>query len=306
MGNMLEIKGLCKSYGDVRAVQGVDFAAAAGALFALLGPNGAGKSTIISICCTHLRPDGGTVRAAGYILGKEDAAIRREIGVVFQEGVLDALLTVRENLLIRGSLYRLRGSAMREAAERAAEAAGAKEFWLRPYGKLSGGQRRRADIARALVHAPRLLFLDEPTTGLDPQTRFAVWETVRRLQAEQGMTVFLTTHYMEEAARADQVVVIDHGTVAAEGTPAQLREQYTTDLMILRALSGRAQVLEERLSGRGLTVRRQGETLTVTLQSTVQSAELLPLCRDEISQAEVRSGTMDDAFLAITGREVRK
>lgn len=222
MEKMMEVHGLMKSYGKVEAVRGIDFYVEKGKLFAFLGPNGAGKSTTIDILSTALKADQGTAVINGYSLGKEDSKIRSSIGVVFQGHHLDDLLTVRENLLSRGSFYGLQGKALHEAVEQAAQEAEVTDFLHRPYGKLSGGQRRRADIARALVNRPQILFLDEPTTGLDAQTRRNVWDRIHELQKEKGMTVFLTTHYMEEAASADYVIVIDHGKIAAKGTRPSL------------------------------------------------------------------------------------
>ena len=207
----IEVSGLIKNYGKIKAVDGIDFSVDSGSLFAFLGPNGAGKSTTIDILCTLLRPDGGRAAINGLEIGRQDEKIRREIGVVFQEGVLDRLLSVRENLMLRGSFYGFRGEELKKRVSDALLKSGAGEFALRKYGQLSGGQRRRADIARALVNSPKILFLDEPATGLDPQTRKSIWDTIRRLQRDNGTTVFLTTHYMEEAEQADYVVVIDAG-----------------------------------------------------------------------------------------------
>jgi multidrug/hemolysin transport system ATP-binding protein len=217
------VENLKKSYGNVKAVNGIDFFVNEGELFAFLGPNGAGKTTTIDIICTLLAPDAGKVSVNGYKLGKNDDKIRQCIGVVFQDSILDNLLTVKENLFTRGSFYGMPQRQLAEAVKKAAEAADILSFINRPYGKLSGGQRRRADIARALVNTPKVLFLDEPTTGLDPQTRKSVWDTIRSLQKDTGMTVFLTTHYMEEAAGADYVAIIDNGLISAKGTPGELR-----------------------------------------------------------------------------------
>ena len=184
MNKAIEVKGLKKSYGRVEAVKGIDFYAEEGKLFAFLGPNGAGKSTTIDIVCTFLKPDEGEVIVDGLVLGQSDAEIRKRIGAVFQDGLLDKRLTIAENLKARGGFYGLKGKALAQAVETTAELCGVSEFLKRPYGKLSGGQRRRCDIARALVHTPKILFLDEPTTGLDPQTRKNIWETIGKIQKE--------------------------------------------------------------------------------------------------------------------------
>lgn len=303
MTKLIEAEGLKKSYGTIHAVRGIDLSVEKGTLFAFLGPNGAGKSTTIEILSAQTAPDAGTVRIGGHILGRDDMAIRAEIGIVFQDSVLDKLLTVRENLMLRGSFYGMKRSALENAAKAAAEAADVTDFLDRPYGKLSGGQRRRADIARALIHTPPLLFLDEPTTGLDPQTRRRVWETVRLLQKERGMTVFLTTHYMEEAAQADYIVIMDHGRILAGGTPAELKETYTRD--ILRIAPQKEEALAALLKRCGVRFQKTGGEFVVRLKHTTDAIRILESCREEIAGFEVRRGTMDDVFLNITGTEVR-
>lgn len=231
MSNIIEIKNLRKSYKDVKAVKGIDFYVEEGKLFALLGPNGAGKSTTIDMICTALKPDSGSITVDGKSVGKDDNAIRKEIGIVFQDNFLDPILTVGENISIRGSFYGLKGNELKNAVKKVCETVGITDLMKRPYGKLSGGQRRRADIARALVNTPKILFLDEPTTGLDPQSRQNVWQMITKLQKENNMTVFLTTHYMEEVTDADYVIVIDSGEIVAKGTPATLKEKYAKNYL---------------------------------------------------------------------------
>lgn len=303
MNKIIEVTGLKKAFGPVQAVNGIDFYVESGKLFSFLGPNGAGKSTTIDILCTFLKPDDGCVLVDGHRLGKEDDAIRGTIGAVFQDGLLDGLLTVEENLTIRGGLYGLKGRALKEAVRTAAEAVGVADLLKRPYGRLSGGQRRRCDVARALVHAPKILFLDEPTTGLDPQTRKSVWESIKKLQQQKAMTVFLTTHYMEEAASSDFVMVLDHGKIAVKGTPAQLRERYTSDRLTL-VCADRPRV-EALLRERGLTFTAAADQLFVSLPMTMDALPLLEACKDAITGFEMIKGTMDDAFIAITGQEIR-
>lgn len=303
MEKIIEVDALKKSYGAVQAVKGLDFYAERGKLFAFLGPNGAGKSTTIDILCTILAPDAGEVVIDGHVLGKDDSAIRKSIGVVFQDNLLDPLLTVQENMRVRGGFYKKSRTELDQAIIWASRVADVGDFLNRPYGKLSGGQRRRADIARALIHTPSILFLDEPTTGLDPQTRRSVWDCVRMLQRDTGLTVFLTTHYMEEAADADYVVVIDDGLIAAKGTPAQLREQYASDRIKLTPLD--APALEAALAGQGLAFTRVAERYEVRLVATMEALPVLDRVRGLISGFEVVSGTMDDAFIGITGREMR-
>ncbi len=304
LSKIIEVSGLHKSYGDVQAVKGLDFYIESGKIFAFLGPNGAGKSTTIDIICTFLRPDSGRVVVDGHVLGEEDNAIRSVIGAVFQDSLLDNLLTVRENLEIRGGFYGLRGRALRGAVENAARVAGVSEILKRPYGKLSGGQQRRCDIARALVHTPKILFLDEPTTGLDPQTRKIVWETVTALQRDSGMSVFLTTHYMEEAAGADFVIVIDDGNIVAKGTPSALKEAYTTDKLALSCAD--AENVRAVLEGEALSYTQEADRILVPIPSTLSALPILQKVEDFISGFEVTTGTMDDAFIAITGKEIRE
>lgn len=304
MEKILEVFDLKKSYGSVQAVKGISFYVEKGGLFAFLGPNGAGKSTTIDILCTLLETDGGSATIDGHRISKEDGKIRSTIGVVFQDSLLDPLLTVKENLSIRGGLYGLTRSELGRSIEQAARWTDVTEFLNRPYGKLSGGQRRRADIARALINKPTILFLDEPTTGLDPQTRKNIWQTIRKLQQENNMTVFLTTHYMEEAADADYVIVIDDGLIAAKGTPTELRMRYSSDLLKLRGKS--ASSLKAHLDERKLDYTQQGDLFTLTLSDTLEALPILDHCRDLLENVEIMSGSMDDAFIGITGKEIRQ
>jgi multidrug/hemolysin transport system ATP-binding protein len=301
---IIKVNNLKKSYGKVRAVRGIDFHVNKGELFAFLGPNGAGKTTTIDIICTLLKPDSGTVFVNNYELGKQDNQIRKNIGVVFQDNILDDILTVRENLYTRGSFYGMSSKDLSAAVEKAAEAADVKSFFNRRYGRLSGGQRRRADIARALVNTPKILFLDEPTTGLDPQTRKSVWETIRNLQKRTEMTVFLTTHYMEEAAKADYVAIIDNGIISAKGTPSDLRAKYSTDTLRLvpKELNTLAGLLKK--DGIGFTI--SGDSLFIEISKTLDSLPLVSKVKNLISDFEVLTGSMDDAFVKITGHAIRE
>ncbi|MGZ9584679.1 ATP-binding cassette domain-containing protein [Paenibacillus marinisediminis] len=304
MNKIIEVTNLKKSYGQVEAVKGIDFYVERGSLFAFLGPNGAGKSTTIDIICTLLEPDSGSVVIDGHKLGHDDNQIRSKIGVVFQDSLLDPLLTVHENLQVRGGFYGISKEDLKTAIQLALEAAGATEFKNRPYGKLSGGQRRRADIARALINTPKILFLDEPTTGLDPQTRKSVWETIQKLQKEKGMTVFLTTHYMEEAANADYVTIIDHGKISAQGTPYELKEQFSADFLKMIPLD-RDQLLAA-LQSNDISYGCTGEIVSIKLSNTMEAIAILNQCEPYISSFEVTRGTMDDVFIHITGGEIRE
>lgn len=305
MKTAIEIENLSKSYGSLKAVDNVSFYVEQGSLFAFLGPNGAGKSTTISILNTFLKPDSGNVRIGGRALGKDDSKIRNEIGAVFQESLLDPLLSVKDNLTFRGSFYGLRGKALKEAVSNAAEKTGVTEFLSRPYGKLSGGQRRRADIARALLNTPKILFLDEPTTGLDPQTRLAVWETVQKLQKDSGITVFLTTHYLEEAENADYVVIMDGGKIAAKGTPVELKTEYVSDILRLYPINEKSADLKNLLKNHGINFTVAKDSLQIPIASTFSALPLIEQTREYIFDYEVHKGTMDSLFVAVTGKEIR-
>ena len=304
MNHIIEVAGLKKSYGQVQAVKGLDFYVEAGKIFAFLGPNGAGKSTTIDIICTFLKADAGTVEVDGHLLGRDDNAIRRSIGAVFQDGLLDPLLTVSENLHIRAGFYGLRGKRLEQTIREIAQRMGIEEIMKRPYGKLSGGQRRRCDIARALVNTPKILFLDEPTTGLDPQTRKSVWETITKLQHDTGMTIFLTTHYMEEAAEADYVIVIDNGSIVAKGMPSDLKERFTSDKLTFTTKEPEA--LAARLAAAGLVPEVVANRVTLKVANTLAALPLLETYKESITGFTVTTGTMDDAFIAITGKEIRE
>lgn len=304
MEKIIEIHGLKKSYGPIEAVKGIDFYVEKGSLFAFLGPNGAGKSTTINMINTVLKPDAGSAVIGGYVLDKDDSKIRAILGNVFQEGVLDNRLTVKENLTIRGSLYIKNTRDLTKAVDEAAEKSGVLPYFKRLYGELSGGQKRRVDIAKALVNTPQILILDEPTTGLDPQTRLNIWETLEDLRKETGITIFLTTHYMEEAGRADYVVVIDKGVIIAGGTPADLKEQYSSDQLIVH--THLTEKVTEIVSGMGYSYKIKGDIVMIPLESTLKAIPLIESLKEMISGFQVIEGSMDDAFINITGEEMRE
>lgn len=306
MSKVITVSSLAKSFGKVQAVKGIDFSVEEGVLFAFLGPNGAGKSTTIDILCTLTRYDSGKVTIAGYDLDKDAEQIRNSIGVVFQDNLMDKNLTARENLMIRAGFYHKTKAARKTAVENATQYAEITEFMDRKYGSLSGGQRRRVDIARALLNTPRILFLDEPTTGLDPQTRKHIWQTVERLQKENKMTIFLTTHYMEEAAKADYIVIIDDGRIVAQGTPYEMKEKYSYEHIRLKAKKGQEKSLQRYLDERKVQWEVKTDYMDVRIGSTLEALPLLHPVRDQIESFEVLYGTMDDVFLNITGKELRE
>ncbi|MEA4973632.1 MAG: ABC transporter ATP-binding protein [Candidatus Metalachnospira sp.] len=304
MNKIIEVLNLHKSYGNLEAVKDISFYVEQGKLFSFLGPNGAGKSTTIDILCTLMNYNSGEITIDGLDLRNDSQSIRQIIGVVFQDSVLDSLLTVRENLVIRAGFYTSDKAKITKAVYEAAQATELNEFIDRPYGKLSGGQRRRADIARALINTPKILFLDEPTTGLDPQTRQSIWNAIKQLQVKTGMTIFLTTHYMEEAAESDYVIVLDHGEIAAKGTPVELKTRYATDSLRLAVSDEPA--LRQVLDDLKLDYTILAGQFIVNLPNTMNALPILDKCRDYISSFQVLQGTMDDAFIGITGKELRQ
>ncbi len=290
----LEIDNIVRSFDGFRAVDGISFSVPEESFTAFLGPNGAGKSTTISMVCSLLAPDSGTIRVLGR--DSRDPESRRRIGVVFQNPMLDGRLTVRENLAVRGAMYGL--DDVDRATEDALNAADCAEFADRRYGTLSGGQRRRADIARALVHSPGILILDEPTSGLDPHTRQVIWNSVRRLNREKGITVLLTTHYMEEASGADDIVIVNRGRIVARGTPEELKERYSRDRMTLVPTDLGA--AEDALGSAGVEYSVDRGVVTVPLRSTMDALPVIDILRGCIESFEVRTGTLDEAFVSIT------
>ncbi len=299
--NIIEAEGLFKSYGETHAVRGLSFSVERGSVFSFLGVNGAGKSTTINILCSILKKDAGSVRISGFDLDSDPTEIKRRVGVVFQKTVLDDKLTVRENLLTRASFYGISGKSWRRRLQELDEMLSLKDILDRPFGKLSGGQRRRADIARGLIHTPELLFLDEPTTGLDPQTRLTVWETVQRLRHETQMTVFLTTHYMEEADGADRVMIIDQGQIAADGTPQALKNAYSHSSL---KLYGDRAALERGLREAGIEAQEGENCLLIPCKNADEAKAFLAKYPALAADFEYVKGSMDDVFLAVTGRSL--
>lgn len=297
---IIEVRQLQKSYKDVKAVNGIDFYVEEGELFAFLGLNGAGKSTTIDMLCTFLKPDRGSIKINNYEVGKDDEKIKSLVGVVFQESVLDELLTVKENLITRSKLYNMSKDEFNKNLEEIADITGIREIINRQYRKLSGGQRRRVDIARALINKPKILFLDEPTTGLDPKTRKNVWDMIRTLQKDNNMTVFLTTHYMEEASKADYIVVMDKGVIAAKGTTDELKEKYAKDKMIIYFDDEKSDFIENYLKENNYEFFIQNNNITIEINTTLESIKIIDDCRIYINSFEVIKGSMDDVFLNIT------
>lgn len=301
MQNAIEVRNLRKCYKDIEAVKGIDFSVEKGSFFALLGVNGAGKTTTIQIIATLLKKTSGEVAVNGHRVDSQDHMIRKDIGVVFQGSMLDKYLTVKENIINRGVLYGLTVSEVLSRLHELAHKIGVADILNRRYGRLSGGQKRRADILRALINKPKILILDEPTTGLDPYTRKCVWDTLRQLKQQSGLTLFLTTHYMEEAAQADLIVIMDSGEIKASGTPEQLRLAYSRDKLML--VSRNTQPLATLLQSKMIDFNMGKDQIAIPLPDSFSALGILEQIREHIDGFEVVRGTLDDVFVNLTGHE---
>lgn len=300
MDDVIVVKNLEKSYKDVKAVKNISFNVKKGSLFAFLGLNGAGKSTTINILCSILKKDRGTIYIDGLDIDKHPDEIKSKIGIVFQKSVLDMELTVQQNLYSRASLYRMPSKAVKERIVYLTEILDLKELLHRPYGKLSGGQKRRIDIARALIHKPQILFLDEPTTGLDPNTRMAVWETLERLLETTDFTIFLTTHYMEEVLKADYAVILDEGRIVAEGTPDVLKEKYATDM--LRVILPQTDKVNQLMHREKLRYQYKNGAYLIAVSNAKEAIGLVNKHAKLFVDIEIIKGNMDQVFLNATGK----
>ena len=297
---MILIEHLSKYYGKVKAVDDISFKVKKGELFAFLGVNGAGKSTTIGVISASHKKDTGKVFVGGIDIDANTEAIKRDIGVVFQNSVLDKALSVKANLENRAALYGIGGAAFKKRLNELIALLDFADILNRPVGKLSGGQRRRIDIARALIHSPKLLILDEPTTGLDPQTRTMLWGVIERLRKETDMTVLLTTHYMEEAANADNVVIIDGGKIIAEGTPLELKNKYTGDFISLYNVS------ESEVELLGKPYEKIADGYKISVKDTNEATNLIIGYPQIFRDYEIIKGRMDDVFLSVTGKRLEE
>ncbi|MDA3931166.1 MAG: ABC transporter ATP-binding protein [Tenericutes bacterium] len=296
----IQVKNLVKSYGDLTAVKNISFDVEKDSFFAFLGPNGAGKTTTIKIISTLLEKNEGDIKIFGLKLDKDNQQIRKEIGVVFQNNMLDDLLTVRENLLIRASFYGYNKDRFEERLLEINDYIHFNDFLDQRYSNLSGGQRRKADIARALLHWPSLLILDEPTTGLDPKSRKDIWNLINKLRDEKNMTIFLTTHYMEEVKDANKVVIIDQGEIIATGSSEDLRLKYSNDRLKMIPKNSLFEVLDKNNQAyeiiNGLAV--------IILENCFNGIDLVNKYKNHIKDFEIIRGDMDDVFVNITGRKL--
>ena len=298
MRNIIEIENLDKSFQDVHAVNDLSLCVKEGELFAFLGVNGAGKSTTISIMCGMLAKDSGKVYIDGKDVDGDMREIAKELGVVFQNTVLDEKLSVKDNLLSRASLYGITGKVAKDRISELAKLLDFEDILGRTFGKLSGGQKRRVDVARALLHKPKILILDEPTTGLDPEARKTLWSVVTSLRKNENMTVFLTTHYMEEAADADYVVILDSGKISAKGTPLELKNAYAGDFVTIYNAD------ESGVRALGLPCENIRDAIRVAVKDTAQARDLILNNPQLFSDFEITKGKMDDVFLAVTGKKL--
>ena len=302
---VIQVRGLAKRYGAIEAVRGIDLEVRRGEIFGFLGPNGAGKSTTISILCTLLKASEGTATVAGHDVARDPHAVRQSIGLIFQEPSLDDQLTARENLQFHALVYGVPRAERRRRIEESLRTVELLERAESPVRTFSGGMRRRLEIARGILHTPEVLFLDEPTQGLDPQTRANIWEHLQRLRRDRDLTMFMTTHYMDEAEWCDRIAIIDHGRIVALGTPQELKARVGGDVVTLSTDDdGRAAVeIAERLSVTP-TVDGAGLHLEVA-DGAAFVPRLIGALGVPVRSVTVRRPSLDDVFLKLTGHAIR-
>lgn len=298
MKNIIEINNLCKTFGELKAVQDLTLSVREGELFAFLGINGAGKSTTINIMCGQLSKDSGEIIIDGYNLDESLDLVKNEIGIVFQSSVLDASLSVYDNLESRAALYGIIGTDYNKRLDELADILEFKDILNKTVRNLSGGQRRRIDIARALIHKPKILILDEPTTGLDPKTRKLLWNVISNFRKNENMTIFLTTHYMEEAVESDYIVIIDNGRIISEGTPHDLKNTYTQDYITIYGVNED----EIRKLSPNYEVVKNGYRISIS--NTKEATDMITKHPELFVDYEITKGRMDDVFLAATGKKL--
>lgn len=298
MEEAIHISHLFKSYAEAKAVNDLNMKVHQGEFFAFLGENGAGKSTTIHIMTCQLKKDSGSIRILNHDIDQDADSVKKSIGVVFQDSYLDKELTVKDNLETRASLYRIYKKELKERIEELNQLIEFKSLLKKTVGKVSGGQRRKIDIIRALLHKPRILILDEPTTGLDPQTRRHIWNALSKLRKEQNMTIFLTTHYMEEAESADEILILNRGKVAAFGSPSELKRRYSKDSLNLY------QVNEADVRKLNLPYRKVQDHYQITVKDSAMVTDLILKQSEIFRDYEIIKGNMDDVFLSVTGKKM--
>ena len=302
--NSIEVRNFSKKFGDFTAVDNISFDVEQGTIFAFLGPNGAGKSTTINTLCTIQEKTEGTLKINGNDVSKQKDLVRNDIGIVFQDSTMDGKLTVEENLKLHCDFYKVPKSEVKERIDFVLDLVDIKSRKKSPVDSLSGGMKRRAEIARGLVHFPKVLFLDEPTTGLDPQTRASVWDYIHKLQKQKNITIFLTTHYMDEAEICNQVAIIDGGKIVAHDTPANLKKKYTSTTMKIK--TNDTDNLKTYMTERSIKHSVDKDLVTIYATSTADVLDITSTFRESIEDIEINKGTLNDVFIAITGKEIRE
>ncbi len=304
MKEVIKISNLTKIYNSnkVIAVDDISFNVYENEFFAFLGVNGAGKSTTINILCTLLEKTKGSIEVCGYNIENDVDKVKDTIGVVFQNGLLDKELSVYDNLYLRGSLFGVNKKELKEKIDFLSKKLSMEKFIDQLYGKLSGGQKRKSDIARALLTNPKILFLDEPTTGLDPQSRKDLWTVINDVKKEFKTTIFLTTHYMEEVNSADRVAIIDNGKILCIDTPENLKSKYSNDIVKLTTNTNNKEVLQEKLNKEKIEYKYLVDTFIITLKDSMSLIDFISENKQYISSLEIKKGDMDSVFLNIVGR----
>jgi ABC-2 type transport system ATP-binding protein len=301
----VEVDSLAKRYGEVQAVKNVSFTIAAGEVFAFLGPNGAGKTTTVSMLCTLAKPSSGRARVAGFDIARQPKGVRRRIGLVFQEQTLDDRLTAEQNLRFHAVLYHVPADQVEQRIARVLRLVALEDRRRDLVSTFSGGMARRLEIARSMLHTPKVLFLDEPTVGLDPQTRALVWEDVMRMRQQEQVTIFLTTHYMDEAEYADRIAIIDYGSLVATGTPDELKREIGADTVELATADN--SLAASRLARAGFRVQSGEDGLIVFAEDgEAVVPRLIEQVGVRVRSVHVHRPTLDDVFLHYTGRQIRE
>ena len=302
--NSIEVKNFTKTFGSFTAVDNISFNVEQGTIFAFLGPNGAGKSTTINTLCTIQEKTQGELRINGHDVTHQKDKVRKDIGIVFQESTLDGKLTVEENLKLHCDFYKVPKSEVKERIDFVLDLVDIKNRRKSSVDSLSGGMKRRAEIARGLVHFPKVLFLDEPTTGLDPQTRANVWDYIHKLQKQKNITIFLTTHYMDEAEICNQVAIIDGGRIVAHDTPANLKKKYTSTTMKIKTTN--PDIMIQYLAEHSIKYLSENGQLIIYATNTDDVLAITSTFKETITDIEINKGTLNDVFIAITGKEIRE
>lgn len=303
---IIKVEGLSKKFGELTAVNNVSFEVDEGAIFGFLGPNGAGKTTTINILCTLLSPTSGRASIAGHDCAQEPSEVRKAIGIVFQDTTLDKDLTAYENLMFHAYLYDVKKSEMRKRIDDALHFVGLFERRDDLVKKFSGGMKRRLEVARGIIHRPRVLFLDEPTLGLDPQSRANLWEFIIGLQREYNTTIFMTTHYMEEAEVCNKIAIIDNGDIIASGTPDALKKTVGGDVIYIRTPDNQKAKLEiERVFNVAVT-EKENELILPALNGDASIPEIINAVEGKVLSIRLQRPTLNDVFLRMTGRQIRE